>query len=148
MIKKYTKEILDLMSAKEIRTIDITSPEDEELIQAALLSKSVISQPSVRFNHNAVPDIKSPEQEKEWQGKIDSFNLDHSPIEAKIAVAEKELETVKSEIVEVVSVVVPSIDPIGLGTVTSTDPTPFCDKCDSKGVRHKKVCPLYVPTTK
>lgn len=20
---------------------------------------------------------------------------------------------------------------------------PFCDKCDSKGVRHKKECPLY-----
>jgi len=23
--------------------------------------------------------------------------------------------------------------------------TPFCDLCDSKGVRHKKVCPKYVP---
>ncbi len=38
--------------------------------------------------------------------------------------------------------------PITTGPAGPTGPKPFCDICDSKGVRHKKACPKYVPTTK
>lgn len=143
MIKK-TREQLDAMSIKSLKSLDISSPDEEKMIQDIISSKSssVIHQ-AVKFNQNKVPDIKNPEDEKEWQTKIDSFNSDHTPIEAKITEAEKVLGEVRAETVSE-TLVVPTVVQVSDGEIIK----PFCDKCTSKGIRHKKDCPLYVPITK
>ena len=58
--------------------------------------------------------------------------------------AEKVLEIVKEEVKEVI--VTPTV--VTVDTTKGEIIKPFCDKCDSKGVRHKKVCPLYTVDNK
>ncbi len=138
MIKK-TREELEKLPIKILKGLDISSPEEEKLIQEIILSKAVIAQPVVKFN-KLIPDIKSPEDEKQWQDKIDAFNLQNAPVEAKIVSAEKTLEIVNAMVHEQVpEVVTPTVVTVKDGEIIK----PFCDKCDSKGVRHKKVCPLF-----
>src|SRR5579872_3094627 len=102
-MKTITNEIAQTMTIKQLKSWDIKNPEEERIIQEILLAKAVVSQPIVKFNHRLVPDIKKPEDEKIWQDKIDKFNEDNSPIEAKIAEAEKVLEVVKEEVKEVIA---------------------------------------------
>lgn len=150
---KYTKEDLQKMTVKELKLIDIKDPQDEKIINEIIASRAQVNQPVVKFNYSKVPDIKTPAQEAEWQAKVTEFNLSQTPVEAKIAVAEKELATVQAVVEEVKVEVAP--EPIVTPTVVQVADgkiiKPFCDKCDSKGVSHKKVCPLYVskikPTT-
>jgi hypothetical protein len=40
----------------------------------------------------------------------------------------------------------PETDPSKIIELTGNEPKPFCDSCDSKGVRHKKECVNYIPT--
>lgn len=143
---KYTKEELMKMPLKIVRGLDIRTADEEALIQEVVNSRASIAQPVVKFNQ-IVPDIKTAEQEQEWQKKIDKFNEENTPIEAKIVNAEKMLEGVK-EIIETVQVAPTEVPPVVPTVVTVSNGEiikPFCDKCDSKGVRHKKVCPLYEP---
>lgn len=137
------------MPLKIVRGLDIRTVEEEKLIQEVVNARTSIAQPVVKFNQ-IVPDIKNVEQEKEWQAKIDKFNAEHAPVEAKIAEAEKKLETVKSEVTSVSNnipdaplvatsgVVVPTVIVVQDGKIIK----PFCDKCDSKGRFHKKDCPV------
>lgn len=67
----YTKEELMSMPLSIVRGIDIKNAEDEALIQEVVTARvqaSPVSQPVYRGD---VPDIKSKEQEMEWQAKID-----------------------------------------------------------------------------
>ena len=139
---KHSRGELEAMPLKVLRNLDISTPDEERMIQDIILSKSVLSQPVVKFNTKLVPDIKSPEDEKVWQDKIDKFNDEHTPVEAKIAEAEKVLEKTVEEIAvempkDTSDLVTPTVVTVKDGKIIK----PFCDKCDSKGVRHKKNCP-------
>lgn len=157
MIKKSRAE-LELLPLKILKGLDITSPEEEKMIQEIILSKTVVAEPLVVFNQRQVPDIKNPEDEKIWQDKIDKFNSENTPVEAKVAQAEKALEAVKAEVqAEAPQQVVPQTpienqEPLATPEVVVVQDgkiiKPFCDKCSSKGVRHLKICPNYVSLTK
>ena len=146
MIKK-TREELNKMTDKQLLNLDITTKEEEAMIQEIRNSRITTTTQPVKFNHAIIPDIKNPTQESEWQEKVNEFNSKNTPVEAKIVQAEKILETVKTE---VQSIPVPE-------NITVPEPTPrpqtvpFCDSCDSKGVSHKKICPKnpknLTPTT-
>ncbi len=137
---KYTREELMKMPLKIVRGLDIRTIEEEKLIQEVVNSRASVAQPVVKFNQ-IVPDIKNGEQEKEWQDKIDRFNSENTPVEAKIALAENELNTIEKEVKEEV-IVQPTT--VMVDTTKGEIIKPFCDTCDSLGVRHKKVCPKYV----
>lgn len=135
---KQTRAELEALPLKILRGLDITTIEEEKMIQEIILSKTGVPETLAKFNQRLVPDIKDVNQEKEWQAKINEFNTKHTPVEAKIAQAEKTLETVKEEVkTEAKPVVVPMVVTVKDGEIIK----PFCDLCDSKGVRHKKDCP-------
>lgn len=144
MIKK-TREELEKLPLKVLINIDIANVDEEKMIQEIIQAKTVVLPSTIKFN-KIVPDIKTLEDEARWQGEINKFNDSLKPIEIKVKEATIELETIKNEINS--ETVVEKIEPEVI-TVEHTDINkPFCDKCTSKGVRHKKECPLYVPNIK
>jgi len=138
---KYTRDELMKMPLKIVRNLDIRTIEEERLIQDVVSARETLTKPIVKFKE-IIPDIKTKDQENVWQGKIDKFKSDNSPIEAKIVEAEKQLVVINEKITE--TVIVPTVITVENGQIIK----PFCDKCSSKGVRHKKECALYVPTVK
>lgn len=124
------------MPLKLLTNLDISTPEEEKMIQEIVLARTIVPATLEKFNQRLVPDIKNPEQEKEWQNKIDKFNSENTPIEAKIVRAEKVLEEIKIEVVSE-KLAVPEVVTVKNGEIVK----PFCDQCSSKGVRHKKECP-------
>lgn len=136
---KYTREELEKMPLKVIRNLDIKTIEDEKLIQEIVDKKTVVLPPVIKFDYRNVPDIKNGEQEKVWQDKINKFNDDHriDPLKTQIQEAEKIFETIKDEIKFEKPIAIPTVVLVDKGEIIK----PFCDKCTSKGVRHKKECP-------
>ncbi len=140
---KYTKEELMKMPLKIVRGLDIKTIEEEKLIQEVVNAKTGFAQSTVKFDYRNVPDIKNAAQEKEWQTKIDEFNAKHTPVENKIAEAEKVLEQVKEEVkveAPVEQIVTPTVITVQNGEIVK----PFCDSCDSKARFHRKGCPKKI----
>lgn len=138
MIEK-TREELEKLPLSILRNIDIKNIDREKMIQEIILSKTSRLPPIIKFDRSQIPDIKNKAEEDKWQKKIDDFNQKNNPVQVEIVSSEKELLNIQKE----VELENPK-DEINQGKVSS----PFCDKCDSRGVRHKKVCPNYSTTVK
>jgi hypothetical protein len=67
-----TREELEAMTVRQLRLIDIRSTEEEALVQAILNKKMALRKPDVKVNRSDAPDIKTPEQEAEYQKVIDA----------------------------------------------------------------------------
>lgn len=132
------------MSLKSLKALDITTVEEEKMIQEIMLSKATTVPVKVKFNE-IVPDIKTKEDEEIWQAKIDDFKKKNTPIEAQIADANKVLDEVQKEIV--IEIPLNAERTGDEGKVIDLTPR-FCETCTSKGVRHKKECPKYTATVK
>ena len=90
-MKQITREYLQTLSLKQLSLVDVKTVEDEQLLQEVIDSKTVDVVPVVRFNNKLVPDIKSPEMEKEWQEKIDTFYNGEKTLDVQIEEAQEEL---------------------------------------------------------
>lgn len=121
------------MSLKSLRLLDVTSPEQEKLIQEVVNEKTAVLPTPISFNRLQVPDIKGPEQEAEWQAKIDAFDKANRPVDEQLVIAEKELEVVKEEIAEEVvepvspSEITPSETPVEVPEESKT-----CETCSKE----------------
>ncbi len=117
-----TMEQLSAMSMHQLRSLDISSG-DEELMVQTVINAKLDSQPVATPSQIRVPDIKNGEEESYWQNKIDEEKTRLQPVQVK-------LESIVPD-----ATLVHDLTPI--------ETKRFCDKCDSKGVRHKKICPSY-----
>lgn len=101
MTIKVTKDELRKMSIYEIKGFDISSKEEEDMIQEILNEKFSKAPPVVKFDYSKVPDITNAEQEAEWQKKIDDFYKKNSPLHSETVKKEAELEAINIEIAKV-----------------------------------------------
>jgi len=70
-MKKFpTREELMSMTIKEISLLDVTDLENEKLAQEIISIKMLDLPPVVEIKRSDIPDIKTPQQEAEWQEKI------------------------------------------------------------------------------
>lgn len=127
-IKEFTKENLSKLTTKQIKAIDVVSVEQEKIISEILAERATITNNPIKFNYRNVPDIKTPEQEKEWQSKVDSFNEKNKPVEVKIIEAQKELETIKTEASKLIESLPIEVTPEPSVIVASENLK--CDECD------------------
>ena len=100
-MQKITREYLETLTLKQLRLVDVKTVEDEQILQEVIDSKTVDVVPVVRFNNKLVPDIKSPEMEKEWQEKIDTFYNGEKTLDVQIEEAQEELANLTEFIPEV-----------------------------------------------
>lgn len=117
--KILTKEELRKMTVKQIKAIDITSVDYEKVVNEVLNEKATTVPPVIKLREKSY-DPKSPEEEAKVQSEVDAFRTKHTPIEAQIVEAEKDLENVTKE-VEVITV--PAPIPEEPSTVTSAEVT-------------------------
>jgi len=132
-MKELTREYLSTLTLKQLQLIDIKSAEEESLVQEYVSKIKGNMAPQIAFNRLTVPDLKSPEEEAEWQAKIDAYEKEHNivliknadvelaeatepteptePIEATEDELIKELEEVTAEIEEVKAEIVPVVIP-------------------------------------
>lgn len=139
------REELIGMSLNKLRSLVPYDPTDEEILQMVIDSKVVNIPLADKINRMDVPDIKTPEDEAKWQAIIDER-------EAKIKeqfypkAPEVVLDEQIKEKEEELKVIEQSITEIAVEVSETTEETPkneyWCSTCLSKGVRHKKGCPL------
>lgn len=60
------------MSLHRLRSFDIKERDEEELVQEIINLKVAANPPEMPIVTSDVPDIKTPEQEAEWQAKLDA----------------------------------------------------------------------------
>lgn len=66
----YSKEELMTMPFKILKGLDITTPEQEQLVQEAVTAREQVMPPTQSINRRDVPDIQNQEEEAEWQDII------------------------------------------------------------------------------
>ena len=71
MQQKFTKEDLRQMTMRQLRLIDITNVDDEKIIQEVINERLEENPGKIDVKTSDVPDIKTPEQEAEWQKILD-----------------------------------------------------------------------------
>jgi hypothetical protein len=125
------------MSLERLRLVDVHDKEEELLLQEIVNSKLAVLPPQGEVNRSDVPDIKTPEQEAEWQAKIDERN---AAIKNRYAPAPDSTSGAPNSDIPSTTAVLPVLGEVP-GDATKVKR--FCDQCDSKGVRHKKECPLF-----
>ncbi len=96
MIKEFTKEQLMAMPLVALRGIDVETPSQEGLIQQVVSEKLQALPPQRTVYRKDVPDIKTPEQEMQWQEIIN-----------------RRTKLARGESLEETPVEVPVVDPIG-----------------------------------
>ena len=70
-MKKFpTREELMSMTIKEISLLDVTDLKNEKLAQEVIKLKLQDLPPIVEIKRSDIPDIKTPQQEADWQQKI------------------------------------------------------------------------------
>ena len=149
-----TKEILSTMSLKSLRLLDVASPEMEKLVQEAVSEKTAVLPTPHTFNRITVPDIKGPEQEAEWQAKIDAYEAENRPVEEQVVLAEKELESVKEELaIETPAMVEPAAEEVlpevSPSETSETAPAPEESKtCETCAREFKTVTALKAHNTR
>ena len=94
----YTKEQLMELPLAKLKLIDISSKEEEALVQAVINLKTVDAPPQTPVSTAFVPDIKTKEEEEKWQKILDEkraglkpqveVKSDASGIEIKVATIE------------------------------------------------------------
>lgn len=139
---KYTEQQLMDMPMKFLRNLDIETGEDEKLVQRVLntrLKDMPVENPVVF--PSSVTDNMTIEKERELQARIDARN---SRMKAQLKTDEEipQIDEVESQ-----PLPDPTEEPKETEPTTEVDVVKdrFCELCDSKGVRHKKECSLYVP---
>jgi len=104
-LKFPTTEALASMSLKQLREIDITSVDEEKIVQKEInvrLASMPLENPT-KPESLKVPDIKTPEEEAKWQKKLDEENAKRrknvlQSTEEKIKEEIKEIDKVSCEI--------------------------------------------------
>jgi hypothetical protein len=113
-------EELMAMPLYRLKLLDISTAEEEAMVQTAINAK-VQNSPAPSLNKPLhIPDIKTVEEEKYWQGVVDA-----------------EREKLRPQAVSMEQIVPDASQVADMPEVKKR----FCEHCDSKGVRHKKVCP-------
>lgn len=140
-----TKTELVEMPLHSLQMIDIKTPEQEALIQHVINLKrqdDPFVQPIVTSD---VPDIKTPADERKWQAILDERRerATAKPVvlQVEIPLDPVEAPTVQPESTEIGDI--PKAEEITVLVVPEAV-KPFCDQCDSKGVKHKKICPKSI----
>ena len=138
-----SRDTLCAMSAERLRLVDVADRDEELLVQEILDSKLSVVPATSKVYTGDVPDIKTPEQEKEWQAKLDeraakirerrAIQPKEATVAPELAPEPLELPTVAPDTQEEPKNDTPIIDP--------DKPKRFCDLCDSRGGIHKKGCP-------
>ena len=132
-----TREKLMEMTMETLRNLDVQTQDEEKLLQEVIDIKYKNSIIIEEIKIDDVPDIKTPEEETKWQEILDGRRkearkrmglVDESTIVVKDLKEEelvREIKKIDEQILEL---------------------KPFCQYCNSKGVRHKKECtrPLIV----
>lgn len=117
----YTLEELQDMPIHLLQGIDITSKEEEDLVQGVLNEKRSNQPVVVDF---IIPSYMTDNMDGEKEAKLQA-EIDAKKEEAKKRLLPDTVLIVPEEEIQKVSEVVKA---------------PFCQFCDSKGVRHKKNC--------
>ena len=134
-MQTFTREELEVMPIELLRGRDIQTKEEEDLVQEVLNERLITEvpnfQPDIPFRQGTTTDIKDKAQEDALQAKIDAQKEAHKKFYAPV------VEDIPSEVplaevpIEPTPIVEPTPEPVVVK---------FCEFCDSKGVRHKKVC--------
>ena len=77
---EITREYLSTLTLKQIQLLDIRDREEEELVQEFVSKLKGELAPEIAFNRILVPDLKTPEEEAEWQKKIDEYQAEHNVV--------------------------------------------------------------------
>lgn len=144
----YTLEQLEQMPINLLRGIDIKSKEEEELVQKVLNKRMVDMPVQIDLDiPSSMTDNMNGEKEAKLQAEIDAKRAEArakfapQPEVGTVEIVPElkiEPEIIPEPVVEVVSpeiVVPPEVLP-----ETVEIKKPFCEFCDSRGVRHKKEC--------
>lgn len=123
------------MPLARLRLIDVKEKDEEDLLQEVISAKVMAAPPEREIYRQDVPDIKSPEEEAEWQEKINKRTRRAKGASEDIADTDEEAATLPTDD--------DAEEPATLEEVASSQAA-FCDSCDSKGVKHKKNCPKQV----
>ena len=144
-----TREELMAMDIKNLRRLEIETPEQEILVQDVLDERTFVApvETGIKRDDAIAANITTPEEEAKWQAVIDErveekkkqLFGEERVLDAKIKKLEVEKEEIEAEIKSEEAPVETQIET----TVENPEPVkpPFCDSCDSKGVRHKRECP-------
>ncbi len=132
-----TREELMRKPLEAVRHLDIRTKEEEMLVQEVVnVRMSRIGVDSERIYRRDVPDIKTKEEEEFWQAKIDERmeRAKAKPIEFENA---EEARVSEEQVLEKITALEEERAQV---EVTDNLTIPFCEYCDSKGIRHKKEC--------
>jgi hypothetical protein len=131
------------MSLERLRLVDVHDKEEELLLQEIVNSKLSVLPPQGEAFRGDVPDINTPEQEAEWQAKINERNDKIKERYTPTASLDSTAGAVNADIPSVTNEREPSTELPILGEVPGpvAEVKKFCDSCDSKGGIHKKGCP-------
>ena len=109
-----TKEQLMEMPLNKLKLIDISSKEEEALVQAVINLKTIDIPPQTTVYNLDVPDIKTSEEEAKWQKIMDDRRAGLKPqVEVKSDASGIEIKVERAEVKPVVA--------------------NKCDKCDFVG---------------
>lgn len=88
------------MSLQRLQSFDIREKDEEELVQK-VINQKLLANPPVRDVYTAdVPDIRTPEEEAEWQAKLDARRAETTPALAQLPGTEPEVVQEESGEVE------------------------------------------------
>jgi hypothetical protein len=138
-----SRDTLNAMSLDRLRLVDVVDKDEELLIQEIVDAKTSKIPAMQEVYIGDVPDIKTPEQEKEWQAVLDkrAAKIKARGVSTAKPVQVKEPEKVTVAPAPVVPLEAKEPEPKQVVKPTVVVEKKFCDKCDSKGNFHKKGCP-------
>ena len=99
-----TKEQLMEMPLNKLKLIDISSKEEEALVQAVINLKTIDIPPQTTVYNLDVPDIKTSEEEAKWQKIMDDRRAGLKPqVEVKSDASGIEIKVEQAEVKTVVN---------------------------------------------
>ena len=99
-----TKEQLMEMPLNKLKLIDISSKEEEALVQAVINLKTIDIPPQTTVYNLDVPDIKTAEEEAKWQKIMDDRRAGLKPqVEVKSDASGIEIKVEQAEVKPVVN---------------------------------------------
>lgn len=143
MYKFHTREQLERMPMRLLRSVDIRNGDEEKLVQEVVNKRLRALPPEGTVYRGDVPDIRDGESEKHWQEVIDQRT---AKLKARLDMGAEDIETpaVENEIIPPVETTETIVDegvvenPIDTPTAPSEElSAKFCDSCN--GVRKHKV---------
>ena len=142
------------MNLDRLRSQIPQDQDDEKLLQEIVDSKFKVNTLHSRVFRSDVPDIKTPEEEAEWQKVIDEREAkirkqafgETVVLEQDIKKMEEEKEKLEAEIAPEAQKLPSDEIKTEVATETATEATETdsdvkCELCGSRGYRHKLGCP-------